>query len=190
MNVIRSRDSGLSIRPMHDDTGDYELMVRWQNAPHVREWWDYDDPPLTLGQATLNYQEDTQPGSATTPCIVELESRAIGYCQFYPWEEEVESALEIGFEPRPGWWGLDVLIGEPECTDRGIGTQVVSLLVDHLAQAHGASGVALTTSIENHRAIRCYEKSGFRKEAYVLDTDTKHGKRVQSWLMVRQLRQS
>jgi aminoglycoside 6'-N-acetyltransferase len=172
---------------MRGDAGDYTLMVRWLNEPHVCEWWDYDEPPMTLEQAVADYRECTLPGGSTTACIIEYDGRPIGYCQFYPWSDEVDSAREIGFEPQPGWWGLDIFIGEPELTGQGLGARASILLSKYLKKNHGAAAVALTTSVENKRAIGAYEKAGFRRQAHVLDTDTKYGRRVPSWLMVSDL---
>lgn len=186
MGVIAVHGS-MAIRRMQDDVDDYARMVRWQNQPHVREWWDHDDPPMTIDRAIAAYRECTQPTASTTACIIEHARHPIGYCQFYSWADEKESASEIAFSPRPGWWGLDIFIGEHGSTGHGLGTQAVRLLVRYLAQDRQASTVALTTSVDNLRAIRAYEKAGFHRQGPVLDTDTKHGKRVESWLMVYQI---
>lgn len=36
---VIAREDTLLIRRMWDERDDYALMVRWRNAPHVREWW-------------------------------------------------------------------------------------------------------------------------------------------------------
>jgi aminoglycoside 6'-N-acetyltransferase len=184
MSVIVD-DGSLSIRHMNDTAYDYALMVRWQNAPHVREWWDYDEPPMTLEQAILDYRDLTRTGASTTACVIEYEGSPVGYVQFYPWCEDAASAVEMGFEPEPGWWGLDILIGELHLTGRGLGTRTVALVSKYLETTHNAAAIALTTAVENHRAIRAYEKAGFLRRMRALDTDTKCGERVASWLMVR-----
>jgi RimJ/RimL family protein N-acetyltransferase len=173
---------------MRDDDRDYALMVGWHNRPHVREWWNCDEPAMTFERARAEYFDLTLPNSSTAACIVECFTKPIGYCQFYPWHDELESAREIGFEPQPGWWGIDIFIGDPEMTGKGIGTRTVNILCSYLEHTKGATAVALTTSIENRQAIRAYEKAGFSPQVRVLDTDTKRGQRVTSWLMVRDLR--
>src|SRR5437660_422231 len=45
--VIDAGD-GVRLRPMRDE--DCALLVEWRNTPHVRKWWDPDDPPYTLAQ--------------------------------------------------------------------------------------------------------------------------------------------
>ena len=43
-----AREGDLAIRRLRDDDGDLALLVRWRAMPHVREWWDPDEPPPTL----------------------------------------------------------------------------------------------------------------------------------------------
>jgi aminoglycoside 6'-N-acetyltransferase len=185
MRVIAEREE-LVIRRMRDETKDYRRMAEWQNRSHVREWWDPDEPDLTEEGAAAVYGPMTRDDSQTTPCIIELEGRPIGYVQFYPWDDDEEGSDAMGLPPSEGAWGLDVFIGEPDLVNRGIGTAAVSLLCDHLFDERDASSVRLVSAIDNERALRSYEKAGFRKANRVLDTDTRGGQRVESWLMIRE----
>ncbi len=51
MNDVIATDGDVVIRRMRDNPDDYALIVGWRNRPHVREWWDPDDPPLTVDDA-------------------------------------------------------------------------------------------------------------------------------------------
>ena len=159
-------------------------MIAWRNAPHVREWWDPDDPPLTLEEAVAKYHPRIMQEEGTTSCIIEFHGKPYGYIQFYQWIDDVEAAREMGFVPNADWWGVDVFIGEPDGISRGIGSQAVALMVEHLCASKNAKVVALTVDINNARAIRAYEKAGFRRDREVLDTDMKQGERIRSWLML------
>jgi aminoglycoside 6'-N-acetyltransferase len=175
----------LTIRRMRPADEDLVLLVRWRRAPHVRPWWDPDLPPLDLEGARAEYLPDMDPASTTTLCIVERDGEPIGFLQFYRWADEADDAAEVGIPFDEDTWGLDVMIGEEGLVDRGLGSRAVALLCDHLFSERGASAVALTTSVDNARAIRAYEKAGFERRARVLDVDTKDGERMPSWLMVR-----
>jgi aminoglycoside 6'-N-acetyltransferase len=175
----------LVIRRLRDDPGEYERMVRWRNSPHVREWWDPDDPPSTLAGVTEKYRPTTATDSATTSAVIELAGRPVGFIQFYGWSSYAEEAREIGMPFAEGTWGLDVFIGEQDMVGRGVGSRAVDLLCRHLFTDRAATTVALACSVDNARAIRAYEKAGFEKRGSVLDTDTRGGRRVESWLMVR-----
>ncbi|MDQ3915311.1 MAG: acetyltransferase [Actinomycetota bacterium] len=178
----------LSIRRLRPVDEDLQLLVRWRSAPHVRPWWDPDLPPLDLEGARDEYLPDLGPDSTTTLCIIEQGGAPIGFVQFYRWADEAAAAEEVGIPFDEATWGIDVMIGEERLVDRGLGSAAVALLCDHLAAVRGATAVVLTTDVENGRAIRSYEKAGFERRGRVLDTDTKDGERVPSWLMVRETR--
>jgi RimJ/RimL family protein N-acetyltransferase len=175
-------EDDLRIRRMRDDDDDYPRMVRWRNAPHVREWWDPDEPPLTLDEARRTYAPNEE---SAVSGVIELDGRPIGYVQVYPWDEEPDAIDAIGLPSIPGAWGLDIFLGEPDVLDRGLGSRAVDLLCRHLLEDRGATAVMIVAAVDNARALRSYEKAGFVRRARVLDTDTRGGRRVESWALVR-----
>jgi aminoglycoside 6'-N-acetyltransferase len=182
---VIAREGNLAIRRLIDDPGDYGLIVRWRNEPHVREWWDPDDPPMTLAAAIEEYRADTREGSSTTACIIEQDGSPIGFLQCYRWSDEPSDAEVLGISLDDDAWGLDLFIGEPAMVGRGVGPRVIDLLCRFLSAERGASSVALVAAQDNARALSAYEKAGFRRVQAVLDTDVKDGQRVWSWLLVR-----
>jgi aminoglycoside 6'-N-acetyltransferase len=184
MRVITT-DGDLTIRAMRDEDADYGLIARWRAQPHVHAWWEPDTPVPTLEEVRAHYGPRTRAENPTTSCIIELDDTPIGYLQFYrwlAWPDEAE-ALEVGADADT--FGIDLFIGEPDLISRGVGTRAVSLICEHLERERGATAVALTTESTNLRAQRAYEKAGFRKVREVLDTDTRDGRRIPSWLMLR-----
>jgi len=65
---------------------------------------------------------------------------------------------------RSGDAELRIRIGEKRFWDQGFGTDAVRTLVDHAFNVLKLSRVYLRVFTFNKRAIRCYEKVGFRKE--------------------------
>lgn len=185
MNDVIATDGDVAIRRMRDEPADYERIVEWRNRPHVREWWDPDDPPLTLDGAIAELRQRTEPGDATIACIIAVDGTPAGYLQFYPWAEEHEYLAEVGITIPAGAWGLDIFIGEGSLVDRGIGSRAVRLISDHLFTEHGATAVALATEAGNLRAQAAYVRAGMRVVERFLDTDTRGGQRVESLLMIR-----
>ena len=178
-------DGDLTLRTVRDDDADYGLIVRWRAQPHVHEWWEPDHPAPDLETVRALYGPRARAEDPTTSCIIELEGTPVGYIQFYRWlgwPEEAE-ALEVGADEDT--FGVDIFIGEPDQINRGVGTRAMSLICEHLERDRGATAVALTTESTNLRAQRAYEKAGFVKVREVLDTDTRDGQRIPSWLMVR-----
>jgi RimJ/RimL family protein N-acetyltransferase len=141
------REGELAIRRMRGDPDDYGLLVRWRNEPHVADWWTTDDDPTptTLDRVVEKYGPRTDLSSLTTSNIITLNYRPIGYVQFYLWNDHADEMRAMGFAVDDGTFGLDILIGEPDLLDRGIGSRTVALLARHLFQDRDAKGVALLT---------------------------------------------
>jgi aminoglycoside 6'-N-acetyltransferase len=182
---VIATDGDLVVRHMRDHVDDYERIVEWRNRPHVREWWDPDDPPLTLDGAIEEFHPSTHEPDRTTACIIEVSGAPIGYLQFYPWDDERKYLDEVGVRLPDGAWGLDIFIGERALIDQGIGSRTVRLLSDHLFAAVGATAVALATEAGNTRAQAAYARAGMRPVQRFLDTDRRNGERVESILMIR-----
>lgn len=185
MKDVIAADGDLVIRRMLDHVEDYERIVAWRNRPHVREWWDPDDPPLTLEAAIEELRAETQPSHSTVACIIEVSGVPAGYIQFYPWDGEQRYLEEVGITLPGGAWGLDIYIGEVALIDQGIGSRTVRLLSDHLFSDHAATAVALVTEAANTRAQAAYVRAGLRSVERFLDTDLRNQQRVESILMIR-----
>jgi aminoglycoside 6'-N-acetyltransferase len=173
----------VTIRRMRDALDDYGLLLRWRSAPHVSEWWDTAQAELSLDGVIAKYRARTRSEDPTTACIIEGAGIPIGYIQFYPWAAYADEMRGMGFELPAGYWGVDIFIGEHEHLDRGFGSEAVSLVYGYLNQHRGAVGVALVVARDNLRALRAYEKAGLVRISEVLDTDTRAGERIPSYLM-------
>ncbi len=180
------RDGNLAVRRLRDDPAEYRLLAEWLNRPHVKEWWDPDEPPMTERGAASKYGPRSDRSPPITACIIKLAGRPIGYVQFYRSDSWPDEAGEIELPPIEDAFGLDIFIGEPELVGVGLGSRAVDLVCRHLFEERGAAAVMLATEVINRRAQRAYERAGFRKVTQFLDTDTRDGERVRSWLMIRE----
>jgi RimJ/RimL family protein N-acetyltransferase len=182
------REGDLSIRRMRSDPDDLARLLAWRREPHVRAFWDNDDdaPELTTDFIETHYVPLTDPSHDTVATFIELSGTPVGYLQFYRWSAYPEGAHATSIPIDADAFGLDVFIGDPTCIGRGIGSRAVDLACRYLFETHGASRVALLTALDNLRAQRAYEKAGFVRVRRALDTDTRGGVRIASWLMVRE----
>ena len=124
---------------------------RWLAEPHVAEWWD--DPEVELAEIREHIDS-----ISVEPLIVELDGQPIGYLQSY------DPHLEDGhpYQDQPfGTLGIDISIGDPELVGIGHGSAIVRQFADELF-AEGAPRVIIDPDPANGRAIRAYEKAGFR----------------------------
>ena len=185
MKDVIAADGDLVIRRMRDHPDDHHRMVAWRNTPYVREWWDPDDPPLTVAAAMEEFTALTEADHPTVPCFIELEGEPVGYIQFYPWDAEEEYLSTVGLTLPKGAWGLDIFVAG-DLAGRGIGSRAVRLLTAHLFTEEAATAVALVTESGNARAHAAYIRTGMRVSGEPFpDTDMRAGQRVESILMIR-----
>lgn len=135
----------LKFRPL--TSGDFPLMLEWLSREHVRQWWD--DGEDTLERVARHYGE-AEEGLERFILVEAVEGveKPIGYFQHY--------------RVPGGVIGIDQFIGEEDYVNRGVGTEAVGMFVEMITRAHEPSGIILDPSPDNERAIRCYEKVGFR----------------------------
>ncbi|MEC9367297.1 MAG: GNAT family N-acetyltransferase [Pseudomonadota bacterium] len=137
----------------------YGLLEGWLNQPHISEWWG--DPGEELG-----YIRDMVEGRDTSrPFIFSSDGILAGYIQYWffghhqnetwiaghPWLAEL-SAETIG---------VDLCIGQPDLLSRGIGSAVLSDFTRRLV-ARGYRSIIIDPDPQNTRAVRAYEKAGYR----------------------------
>jgi aminoglycoside 6'-N-acetyltransferase len=173
---------GLSIRPI-GERDDYDLLLAWLNLAHVAQWWNPEQASLSLESLMADYPRESPPDDPTSNGIIEIDHRPIGFIQFYPWDAYPDEVRELGFAMPDGYWGVDLFIGELDQVNRGYGSRLVALLGEYLRSERRAAGIALVVAMDNSRAQRAYEKAGLTRIAEVLDTDTRDGVRIPSYVM-------
>jgi len=126
---------------------DYPLLLKWLSENHVMEWWNDGDD--TLEKVALHYGE--QNDDVWRFILVEENEeieKDIGYFQYY-----FASDNEIG---------IDQFIGEADYLGKGVGEKAIKLFIELITGKHNPKQIILDPSPENKRAIRCYEKVGFK----------------------------
>jgi aminoglycoside 6'-N-acetyltransferase len=145
-------------RPM--SKADLPLVKRWLAEPHVMQWWGDTYQQFEIVSGDLEVE-------AMDQFIVATDERPFGYLQCY--NPEVWPDNGLGVHPT-GTRGIDQFIGEPDMVDRGHGSAFIGSFVDRLLAA-GASRVITDPDPANARAIRAYEKAGFRRDRLVETPD-------------------
>ena len=162
----------LTFRPFQP--GDLPLLHDWLLRPHVAEWWQ---PTPTFAELEEEFAEHFSGISGVKPYLALVDGLPIGYIQSYTamgsgggwWTEEQD----------PGVRGIDQFLANAEDLGRGLGSSMVRVFVDALFADPLVTRVQTDPDPRNARAIRAYEKAGFRALGEV---DTPDGRAL---LMVR-----
>ncbi len=130
---------------------DLPMIAGWLKEPNVAQWWD--DPQKEIAEI-----RDHIDSVSVEPLIVELDGRPIAYLQSY--DPHMEDDHPYADQPF-GTLGIDLTIGPPELVGIGHGTAIARQFVEELFE-EGAPRVIIDPHPDNGRAIRAYEKAGFR----------------------------
>jgi aminoglycoside 6'-N-acetyltransferase len=122
-----------------DDVGP---LLRALDDPSVTRWWplDGDIPGVLLG-------EDAD----AVGLVVEVDGVMAGFVQYY---EENDHQYRHA--------GIDIALGQA-FQDMGVGTTVVRLVARYLFEELNHHRLVIDPNARNPRAIRAYEKAGFRR---------------------------
>ncbi len=93
----------------------------------------------------------------------------------FPWDEpeserftvlldgRVAGMIQAHEESEPEYRSVEIdIFLDADLRGQGLGPDVITTLVRHLIEDRGHHRVFLGTNVHNARAIRCYEKAGFR----------------------------
>ncbi|MFN0193184.1 MAG: GNAT family N-acetyltransferase [Aestuariivirga sp.] len=141
------------------------LLEVWLQKPHWREWWD--DPQTELGYI-VNMIEGRD---STKPFIFSFDGVPVGYIQYWfigphqtkEWVKDNPWLMELPSDAV----GVDLSIGEAQNLSKGFGSEVLRQFVDGL-YGKGYETIVIDPDPLNFRAVRAYEKAGFRPVPHLL----------------------
>ncbi len=133
---------------------DVPRFVRWFNDPEVRQF-------LTMYRPLSRAEEERWVESLASrreDIVLAIEVRAGDQ-----WVHIGNVGLHrIDWKNRTATLGI--VIGEREYWGKGYGTEAVRTMLRYAFEELGLNRVELETYSFNPRAIRCYEKAGFKRE--------------------------
>lgn len=138
---------------------DIPLFLKWAEKDHVKSVWffgDYEKPDYIY--------EKVKGNGFDYPFIILSDHIPIGYiqyCDLYAFRTLAKDLKGVFTNEPPGSYCMDLFIGEEAYLNRGFGTHIVRQFSDWLLDEKQAHRVLIDPSVENIRAIRCYEKAGF-----------------------------
>jgi aminoglycoside 6'-N-acetyltransferase len=156
---------------------DNYLLAKRLSDPSVLEFYEGRDNPFDLAKVNRVFydSEDDE-----IKCIVEFGGNSIGYIQFYQLDSNTKK--EYGYLDE-NIYGTDQFIGETEYWNKGIGTLLVTSMVEFLVKHKKVDRVVMDPQIKNARAIKCYEKCGFKKVKILPKRELHEGEYEDCWLI-------
>ena len=151
----------VTLRPVRRE--DHPDILRWQNDPEVAWWMDYERT-FTLEDIHESEENARREGH---PFLIEMaDERGIGRIGLN------------GFSERDRTCSLYVFIGERDVWSMGYGTDAMRLLLAWGFETFDLYLAQLWSLATNARAIRAYEKVGFRIDGVLRERSLKSdGKR-------------
>jgi aminoglycoside 6'-N-acetyltransferase len=159
------------------DEKDKHLLAKWLSTPEVLKFYEGRDNSFDVEKVERVFYS---PDDDEVKCIIEYEGKSIGYIQYYELDEETKK--EYGYESGR-IFGTDKFIGEVDYWNRGIGTLLVSSMIEFLFDVMEADKVVMDPQVRNERAIKCYEKCDFNKVKLLPKHELHEGELRDCWLI-------
>ncbi len=145
---------------------DLPLLHAWLARPRWTEWWG---PAPARAEVEAEYGAWIADPAKVQPHIALLDGKPLGYIQSYVamnsgggwWESETD----------PGVRGTDQSIADAAQLNCGLGKAMVRAFVNKLFEDPQVTRIQTDPDPRNARAIRCYEKAGFRAVGEVQTPD-------------------
>jgi aminoglycoside 6'-N-acetyltransferase len=151
----------IQIRKMEYKPEDFDVLEKWLNDEQVQEYYEGKSVSFTREQIINKFGPRVLGEDYVTPCIIEYNGSSIGYIQYYRSSKQEQEDYSIDIIKDV--YGIDLFIGETLYWNKGIGTTALKLVLRYLFMEIKADLVCVDPYTWNLRAIRCYEKCGFKK---------------------------
>jgi len=148
-NAFRSGDR-VVLRPMEGEEA--PLFQAWLNDPENHQYLQRFRPLNLAEERQFLGSIHEKSGDHLFGIALREGERLIGTCGLHGAALPNRSA-ELG-----------ILIGDRDAQGKGLGAEAIRLLLDYGFGTLGLHRVSLHVYANNARGIRCYEKSGFRRE--------------------------
>ena len=137
-------DDKFKLVRLKDDDKDYKDLEKWYKEKEVNTYFEQRE--MSFEEIKNKYQERTKENAKVPVYMINYENNNIGIIQY---SRKDQDTLEI-----------DIFIGEANLLSKGIGSKVVTFFSNYLLKQ--CKKVIMCPLKDNIRAIKCYEKSGFK----------------------------
>lgn len=176
--MIDVKKDDIRIRSLTD--ADFSLLLKWLTDERVLEFYEGRDKTYTIETIKEHFSEEWE--DEVLRVIIEYQGKPIGYGQIYKMYDELYDNYHY---PRSSEivYGMDQFIGESDYWSKGIGTKYTKMIFDFLKKERNVNAVILDPHQDNLRAIKMYQKAGFRIIEDLPKHELHEGKKEDCYLM-------
>lgn len=128
------------LRPVRAD--DAETLTAILAEPEVAKWWGRYDAERVRAELVH--------GGGSVVFVIEVDDQVVGSVQYFE-------------EPAPDYRHASIdLFLHPDWHGKGLGTDAVRTIARHLVHDRGHHRLAIDPAVTNERAIRAYQRVGFK----------------------------
>ncbi|MDX1671437.1 MAG: GNAT family N-acetyltransferase [Balneolaceae bacterium] len=146
---------------------DLPMLCNWLNRQHLQSWWR--SGKICIEEVRNKYLPRIAAEDYARPFIAHLNSRPVGYIQYY--RVAAEESDWWPDKPGPCVVGIDLFLADESNLDQELGTEMVTQFVKWLFNDPNIQEIRIDTNPNNKRAIRCNEKAGFKKLGPITNPD-------------------
>ena len=151
----------ISLRSMEATLSDYLHMQAWFAEEELQQfvWCDEKgEGEVSLDRIEEKYGGRVKAQKDVFPYFILNDGQPIGFIQYY-----IHNDTTVG---------LDMWIGEKAQRSRGFGSEALRQMVRLIHEKHPEkTTLFIDPEVENKRAVRCYEKAGFRQAGIFTDEE-------------------
>ena len=145
----------ITFRKLEDNQNEYIQLHKWCQNEFVYEW--FEQRILSYDEIVNKYKNKLKEGKQEL-LIIKCNDKDIGLVQIYRYDKDT--------------YEYDLFIGEEEYLNKGIGTIIVNKVNNYIHDNYKVNSIILRPFKRNIRAIKCYEKCGFKYINEYLGKDT------------------
>lgn len=151
-------------------SADLPDMQRWLGDPDVAAWWR--EPDLSLDALVGKYQPRIDGVEPVRGFVILIDSQSVGFIQAYRIGDHPDYQRQL--DVNPDAVATDLFLGDAAWRNQGWGRGVLRAFLDRIVFGEmGGTLAVIAPEPANARAIRVYERVGFRweKTVPVVDDD-------------------
>ena len=140
------------LKEFNDSEDTYNKLYYWCSNKNVYEWFEqrlltYDEIVSKYKKKLLDKKQDLY--------IINYNNKDIGLVQIYKYEDDINLNYNNTYE-------YDLFIGDTDYLNKGIGKEIVELINNLIYTKYKSDYIILRPFKRNIRAIKCYQKCGFK----------------------------